>query len=152
MSHQLALSSLVLTAQLTPWVHSTYSSELCLNMTFQGILINIYEQLNTYQSEYSLPGMTLELINAIIVPGPSPFASPSPAVATTAWPTTATWNTASQPATVPTTAPPNAPAAPAQVSAMSANVSYYPLTLYYSPPLLLLCVLFSVHERLNSYV
>ncbi|GJE85147.1 glycoside hydrolase family 61 protein [Phanerochaete sordida] len=53
-----------------------------------GILINIYTQLNTYN-----------------IPGPSPFAMASPSVATTAYPTTATWNTALQPSTVPTTAP-----------------------------------------------
>ncbi|KAI0696808.1 glycoside hydrolase family 61 protein [Cytidiella melzeri] len=61
-----------------------------------GILINIYTQLNTYA-----------------IPGPSPFNSPSPAVATTAWPTTATWNTLSQPSSIPTTPPPGAAAPPA---------------------------------------
>ncbi|KAI0090414.1 glycosyl hydrolase family 61-domain-containing protein [Irpex rosettiformis] len=75
-----------------------------------GILINIYTQLNTYQ-----------------IPGPTPFASASPTVATTAWPTTATWNTASQPSTIPTTAPPNAPAAPSQSTA-PANTPSSPST------------------------
>ncbi|KAF8324032.1 hypothetical protein DL93DRAFT_2070245 [Clavulina sp. PMI_390] len=51
-----------------------------------GILINIYTQLNSY-----------------VIPGPTPYASASPAVATTAYPTTATWNTAGQPSAVPTT-------------------------------------------------
>ncbi|KAF8324031.1 hypothetical protein DL93DRAFT_2123645 [Clavulina sp. PMI_390] len=53
-----------------------------------GILINIYTQLNSY-----------------VIPGPTPYGSASPAVATTAYPSTATWNTASQPTTVPTTCP-----------------------------------------------
>ncbi|KAH9852350.1 glycoside hydrolase family 61 protein [Lenzites betulinus] len=53
-----------------------------------GILINIYQQLNSYT-----------------IPGPAPFATPSPAVATTPYPTTATWNTALQPSTVPTAVP-----------------------------------------------
>ncbi|KAF5386515.1 hypothetical protein D9757_005870 [Collybiopsis confluens] len=53
-----------------------------------GILINIYQQLNSY-----------------IIPGPSPYGTTSPTVAATAWPTTATWNTATQPTTVPTTVP-----------------------------------------------
>ena len=50
----------------------------------QGILINIYTQLNDYK-----------------IPGPAPFGTAAPTVATTAWPTKATWNTASQPSTVP---------------------------------------------------
>ncbi|TFK92483.1 lytic polysaccharide monooxygenase [Polyporus arcularius HHB13444] len=53
-----------------------------------GILINIYEQLNSYQ-----------------IPGPSPYATTSPTVAATPYPTTATWNTALQPSTVPTAVP-----------------------------------------------
>ncbi|RPD54907.1 glycoside hydrolase family 61 protein [Lentinus tigrinus ALCF2SS1-7] len=53
-----------------------------------GILINIYEQLNSYE-----------------IPGPSPYATSSPTVATTPYPTTATWNTALQPSTVPTVVP-----------------------------------------------
>ncbi|KAG8884629.1 hypothetical protein FRB97_003685 [Tulasnella sp. 331] len=52
--------------------------------TDPGILINIYQQLNSYT-----------------IPGPQPYETTSPAVATTAWPTTATWNTASQPTTIP---------------------------------------------------
>ncbi|KAG8889714.1 hypothetical protein FRB98_003006 [Tulasnella sp. 332] len=50
-----------------------------------GILINIYTQLNAYA-----------------IPGPTPYESASPTVATTAWPTAATWATAGQPKTVPT--------------------------------------------------
>ncbi|KAI0073774.1 glycoside hydrolase family 61 protein [Panus rudis PR-1116 ss-1] len=53
-----------------------------------GILINIYTQLNTYQ-----------------IPGPTPYATTSPTVATTPYPTTATWDTALQPSTVPTAVP-----------------------------------------------
>ncbi|KAI0761258.1 glycoside hydrolase family 61 protein [Trametes elegans] len=53
-----------------------------------GILINIYEPLSTY-----------------VIPGPAPYATTSPAVAHTPYPTTATWNTALQPSTVPTAVP-----------------------------------------------
>ncbi|KAI0628545.1 glycoside hydrolase family 61 protein [Trametes polyzona] len=53
-----------------------------------GILINIYQPLSTYT-----------------IPGPAPFATTSPTVAKTPYPTTATWNTALQPKTVPTTVP-----------------------------------------------
>jgi len=53
-----------------------------------GILINIYQQLNSY-----------------VIPGPSPYGTTSPTVAATAWPTAATWNTAGQPSTVPHTVP-----------------------------------------------
>ncbi|KAI0326129.1 glycoside hydrolase family 61 protein [Cubamyces sp. BRFM 1775] len=53
-----------------------------------GILINIYQQLSTYT-----------------IPGPTPYATTSPAVANTPYPTTATWNTALQPTTVPTAVP-----------------------------------------------
>ncbi|KAG9014635.1 hypothetical protein FRB94_011813 [Tulasnella sp. JGI-2019a] len=53
--------------------------------TDPGILINIYQQLNSYT-----------------IPGPAPYETASPTVAATAWPTTATWNTALQPTTVPT--------------------------------------------------
>ncbi|KAG8856014.1 hypothetical protein FRB96_006581 [Tulasnella sp. 330] len=49
-----------------------------------GILINIYQQLNSYA-----------------IPGPTPYESASPTVATTAWPTTATWATAGQPSAIP---------------------------------------------------
>ncbi|KAG8889716.1 hypothetical protein FRB98_003008 [Tulasnella sp. 332] len=52
--------------------------------TDPGILINIYQQLNNYT-----------------IPGPQPYETASPTVATTAWPTTATWNTALQPSAVP---------------------------------------------------
>ncbi|KAI0043673.1 carbohydrate-binding module family 1 protein [Auriscalpium vulgare] len=50
-----------------------------------GILINIYTTLSAYS-----------------IPGPTPYGTASPTVAATAWPTTATWNTAQQPSTVPT--------------------------------------------------
>ncbi|KAJ3974375.1 glycosyl hydrolase family 61-domain-containing protein [Lentinula raphanica] len=60
--------------------------------TDPGILINIYQQLDTYE-----------------IPGPSPYGTTSPAVASTAWPTTATWNTADQPSTVPTVVPTSIP-------------------------------------------
>ncbi|KAI0063290.1 hypothetical protein BV25DRAFT_412292 [Artomyces pyxidatus] len=50
-----------------------------------GILINIYQSLTAYT-----------------IPGPTPYGTSSPAVAATPWPTTATWNTALQPSTVPT--------------------------------------------------
>jgi len=54
-----------------------------------GILINIYQSLLTYK-----------------LPGPTAYGpTPTPAVATTAWPKTATWNTALQPSTVPTVLP-----------------------------------------------
>ncbi|KAI8974883.1 glycosyl hydrolase family 61-domain-containing protein [Trametes punicea] len=56
--------------------------------TDPGILINIYQPLSTYT-----------------IPGPTPYATTSPAVATTPYPTTATWNTALQPSTVPTAVP-----------------------------------------------
>ncbi|KAI8989016.1 glycosyl hydrolase family 61-domain-containing protein [Trametes punicea] len=71
--------------------------------TDPGILINIYTQLNSYT-----------------IPGPAPYAQTSPAVATTPWPTTATWNTALQPSTVPTQVPgggaPTSPASPSKPS------------------------------------
>jgi len=51
-----------------------------------GILINIYTQLNSYT-----------------IPGPAPYATTSPTVAVTPYPTTATWNTALQPSTMPST-------------------------------------------------
>ncbi|THH27244.1 hypothetical protein EUX98_g6946 [Antrodiella citrinella] len=60
-----------------------------------GILIDIYESPQAYT-----------------IPGPTPYGTTSPTVATTPWPTTATWNTAQEPATLPTTAPPNAGSAP----------------------------------------
>ncbi|EIW74395.1 glycoside hydrolase family 61 protein [Coniophora puteana RWD-64-598 SS2] len=57
--------------------------------TDPGLLINIYQQLDNYT-----------------IPGPDPYNSASPVIASTAWPTTATWNTALQPTTVFTTLPP----------------------------------------------
>ncbi|KAF7790518.1 hypothetical protein EIP86_001474 [Pleurotus ostreatoroseus] len=53
-----------------------------------GILINIYQSLTTYD-----------------IPGPTPFGNPAGTVANTPYPTTATWNTALQPSTVPTALP-----------------------------------------------
>ncbi|KIP02409.1 carbohydrate-binding module family 1 protein [Phlebiopsis gigantea 11061_1 CR5-6] len=67
---------------------STVSFPGAYSATDPGILINIYQQLNSYA-----------------IPGPAPYESASPSVATTAWPTTATWNTALQPSTVPTAVP-----------------------------------------------
>jgi len=59
------------------------------NANDPGILINIYQNLQTYQ-----------------LPGPTAYGpTPTPAVATTAWPATPTWNTALQPSTVPTALP-----------------------------------------------
>ncbi|KAJ3742536.1 glycosyl hydrolase family 61-domain-containing protein [Lentinula detonsa] len=60
--------------------------------TDPGILINIYQQLDSYE-----------------IPGPSPYGTTSPTVAATPWPTTATWNTALQPSTVPTVVPTSIP-------------------------------------------
>lgn len=76
-----------------------------------GILINIYTQLNTYQ-----------------IPGPSPFAMASPAVANTPWPTTATWNTALQPSTVPTTAPGGVSKPTAPPSSITSATGAHPST------------------------
>ncbi|KAF8178431.1 glycosyl hydrolase family 61-domain-containing protein [Pholiota molesta] len=53
-----------------------------------GILINIYQTLATYA-----------------IPGPTPYGTTVPTIANTAYPTTATWNTAQQPSTVPTVVP-----------------------------------------------
>ncbi|KAH8828785.1 glycosyl hydrolase family 61-domain-containing protein [Flagelloscypha sp. PMI_526] len=53
-----------------------------------GILINIYTSLTAYT-----------------IPGPTPYGTTSVSPVTTAWPTTATWNTALQPSTIPTTVP-----------------------------------------------
>ncbi|KAF9012117.1 glycoside hydrolase family 61 protein [Hymenopellis radicata] len=53
-----------------------------------GILINIYTQLDTYA-----------------VPGPTLYGTTALPVAATPWPTTATWDTALQPTTVPTVVP-----------------------------------------------
>ncbi|KIJ47510.1 lytic polysaccharide monooxygenase [Sphaerobolus stellatus SS14] len=70
-----------------------------------GILINIYQQLNTY-----------------VIPGPTPYNLPSPAVATTPWPTTATWNTKLQPSTVPA-APASSTAAGSSSAPASASTT-----------------------------
>ncbi|KAI0033486.1 glycoside hydrolase family 61 protein H [Vararia minispora EC-137] len=75
-----------------------------------GILINIYQSLTAYT-----------------IPGPTPYGTTSPTVAATPWPTAATWNTASQPATVPSvpvgsaTAVPTTSAAPSGGSGSSAT-------------------------------
>ncbi|PPR04279.1 hypothetical protein CVT24_013363 [Panaeolus cyanescens] len=53
-----------------------------------GILVNIHQDLSTYK-----------------IPGPTPYGTSPATVATTKWPTTATWNTALQPSTVPTVVP-----------------------------------------------
>ncbi|KAL1712589.1 glycosyl hydrolase family 61-domain-containing protein [Schizophyllum commune] len=53
-----------------------------------GILINIYQQLDDYT-----------------VPGPAPYGFTAPAPINSAYPTTATWDTALQPTTVPTEVP-----------------------------------------------
>ncbi|TFK26138.1 endoglucanase II [Coprinopsis marcescibilis] len=54
-----------------------------------GILININRPISTYE-----------------IPGPAPYGYVAPPIANTKWPTTATWNTALQPSTVPTVTPP----------------------------------------------
>ncbi|KJA23211.1 lytic polysaccharide monooxygenase [Hypholoma sublateritium FD-334 SS-4] len=56
--------------------------------TDPGIEINIYQSLTTYQ-----------------IPGPTPYGSSVPTIATTVYPTTATWNTKLQPSTVPIVVP-----------------------------------------------
>ncbi|KZT43360.1 hypothetical protein SISSUDRAFT_1057764 [Sistotremastrum suecicum HHB10207 ss-3] len=71
-----------------------------------GILIDIYTQLNTYQ-----------------IPGPTPYGTTSPTVATTAWPTTATWNTAGQPVADPTTPPAGAGTPPPSSKTTSTSSS-----------------------------
>ncbi|THH17290.1 hypothetical protein EW146_g3499 [Bondarzewia mesenterica] len=71
-----------------------------------GILINIYQSLTAYT-----------------IPGPTPYGTTSPTVATTAWPTTATWNTALQPSTVPT-----APAGSATASSSTSVATSGPVT------------------------
>ncbi|KAF9525077.1 glycosyl hydrolase family 61-domain-containing protein [Crepidotus variabilis] len=53
-----------------------------------GILVNIHQSLATYK-----------------IPGPTPYGFTAPPIATTAWQPKATWNTALQPASVPTTTP-----------------------------------------------
>ncbi|TFY83255.1 hypothetical protein EWM64_g754 [Hericium alpestre] len=71
-----------------------------------GILINIYQSLTAYT-----------------IPGPTPYATTSPAVANTPWPTTATWNTADQPSTVPTAPAGSASAPPPSSPTTSAGGS-----------------------------
>ncbi|KAL1757514.1 glycosyl hydrolase family 61-domain-containing protein [Schizophyllum commune] len=53
-----------------------------------GILVDIHKELDTY-----------------VVPGPTPYGYTAPPPATTAWPSTPTWDTALQPSTVPTVVP-----------------------------------------------
>ncbi|KLO06991.1 hypothetical protein SCHPADRAFT_837272 [Schizopora paradoxa] len=81
------------------------------------------------------PGILIDIYTspkAYAIPGPTPYGTTSPAVATTAYPTTATWNTANQPATVPTTAPAGASTgAPAPSSA--APTSVHPSTTFTDP-------------------
>lgn len=70
-----------------------------------GILINIYQSLTTYN-----------------IPGPTPYGTPVETIATTAWPTTATWNTAQQPSTVPTAPAGSASATPPPAPTSTATV------------------------------
>ncbi|KAH8828783.1 glycoside hydrolase family 61 protein [Flagelloscypha sp. PMI_526] len=54
------------------------------------------------------PGLYINLYNGVTnyrIPGPTPYGTTSVVPATTVWPTTATWNTALQPSTVPTIVP-----------------------------------------------
>ncbi|THH04035.1 hypothetical protein EW145_g5817 [Phellinidium pouzarii] len=77
------------------------------------------------------PGILIDIYTsptAYTIPGPTPYGTTSPAVATTAWPTTATWNTALQPSTVPTTQPPNGGAAPPPAPTSSAPSASTPPT------------------------
>ncbi|PPQ89045.1 hypothetical protein CVT25_006715 [Psilocybe cyanescens] len=76
-----------------------------------GILINIYEPLSTYA-----------------IPGPTPYGAAVPAVAATPWPTTATWNTASQPKTVPTVVPGAPTAVPSSGGGGATTVAPAPTT------------------------
>ena len=72
------------------------------------------------------PGILIDIYTspkAYAIPGPTPYGTASPAVATTAYPTIATWNTAQQPATVPTTQPAGAPAPSSGSSSSTATVS-----------------------------
>lgn len=91
-----------------------------------GILINIYQSLTAYESQSHT--FVLDRYDAderhydVSVPGPTPFASASPAVANTPYPTTATWNTADQPSTVPT-APVGAPTASSPASSPASGSS-----------------------------
>ncbi|ETW79866.1 glycoside hydrolase family 61 protein [Heterobasidion irregulare TC 32-1] len=74
-----------------------------------GILINIYQSLTAYT-----------------IPGPTPYGTTSPTVATTAWPTAATWNTADQPSTVPTAPAGSATAAPTSSAAAPSSSASAP--------------------------
>ncbi|KZV93262.1 hypothetical protein EXIGLDRAFT_768270 [Exidia glandulosa HHB12029] len=76
-----------------------------------GILINIYTQLNSYT-----------------IPGPAPFATVSPTVATTPFPTTATMNTATLPKTGFTTLPGAAAPTSAPVPTGSPSSPAQPIT------------------------
>lgn len=76
--------------------------------TDPGIEINIYQSLITYQSQQSSQSnIERKLMNtvAFTVPGPTPYGTSVPTIATTVYPTTATWNTKLQPTTVPTVVP-----------------------------------------------
>ncbi|EIN08693.1 hypothetical protein PUNSTDRAFT_154785 [Punctularia strigosozonata HHB-11173 SS5] len=79
--------------------------------TDPGILINIYQSLTDYT-----------------IPGPTPYGTTSPTVAPTAWPTTATWNTALQPSTVPTVMPGSSGSTTAVSGSSSATVTTGPAT------------------------
>lgn len=69
-----------------------------------GILVNIHQSLATYKSTVLLPDNYCWL-TCDIVPGPTPYGSSPATVANSPYPTTATWNTAQQPQTVPTVVP-----------------------------------------------
>ncbi|KZV62317.1 carbohydrate-binding module family 1 protein [Peniophora sp. CONT] len=69
-----------------------------------GILINIYQTLATYN-----------------IPGPTPYNSASPVPVATPWPKTATWNTATQPTTVPALPAGSSSAAPAPPATTAAG-------------------------------
>lgn len=58
----------------------------------------------------------------LAVPGPAPYGTPAAIVATTKWPTTATWNTAQQPAANPTTYVPADGGSPQPTTATVPNV------------------------------
>uniref|UniRef100_A0A8H7Y615 AA9 family lytic polysaccharide monooxygenase n=1 Tax=Psilocybe cubensis TaxID=181762 RepID=A0A8H7Y615_PSICU len=79
--------------------------------TDPGILINIYEPLSTYA-----------------IPGPTPYGTTVPAIAATPWPTTATWNTASQPKTVPTVVPGSSTSKPTSTGGGGASSTATPST------------------------
>ncbi|KAF4620618.1 hypothetical protein D9613_000781 [Agrocybe pediades] len=83
--------------------------------TDPGILINIYEPLSTYA-----------------IPGPTPYGTAVPSIAATPWPTTATWNTASQPKTVPTVVPGAPTGAPTSSRGGATTTSASPVTTAHS--------------------